>query len=283
METQPTKSVKKEMGTKETANLPKIIIITVVFLIVIGVIGFVVYQQKQTAKLEAAYQEAISIMEAGDYERAVNFFMELDGYKDSQEMIQKCYDTQSLEYLQSLYQAINVIYQIDNKLVDIVSDVMRNLDQLRDVPFMSPIDSIAMSNLYSGQGYRTYHESSGYEAAQIQAVVPSAQISKGRMWYDVYIPVFSAESAQLFVDSIESANDLMKDLSESFSDIEDVSAANQEIQEQLLLTYEALKEYHSFAANEPTDYENYKTTARQKKAAVNDSLNNLPPTVKASN
>ena len=56
----------------------------------------------------------------------------------------------------------------------------------------------------------------------------------------------------------------------------------QEVQQQLLLAYEALKDYHSFVASEPTDYENYDTTATQKKAAVDDFLKNLPSTVKTN-
>jgi len=73
----------------------------------------------------------------------------------------------------------------------------------------------------------------------------------------------------------------MKDLEEGIN-IGNASAMYQEIQEQLLLTYEALKEYHFFVVNEPTDCENYNTNAMQKKTVVSKLLAESAITVTAN-
>jgi len=284
MGTPLTKPAKKETTARKKNTLP-IVIVIIAFLLITA--GFIAYQQYQAAKLEAArledaYQKAISVKEAGDYGTAANLFMELGDYKDSPDMIQECYDAQSLENLQSIYRTIDTMYQMDNKLVDIVSTAISKVDTINSAGTkLRATPSLVISSLYSGQGHRAYAECSVFDLANVTAYFPSAQVSQGRLFYDVYIPIFSTETAQTFVDTIESANTLMKDFEEEIN-TENVSAMYQEIQEQLLLTYESLKEYHSFVANKPTDYENYDTTAMQKKAVVSNLLENLPSTVTAN-
>lgn len=278
MGTQPTNPVKEEATAKKTIVSPKIIVI-IAFLLIVA--GFVAYQQVQSAKLKAIYQEAISAKEAGDYVTAVNLFTEIKDYKDSQSMILECYDAESLEHLQTMYRAIDAICQMDNKLASTVSTVISNVDTINSAgTLLSPRTSWAISELYSGGSYRAYARCSAYDLAKITAYFPSAQVSKGTLGYETYVPIFNTETAKAFVDGIESANTSMKDLEEAINDV-NLSDTYQDIQEQLLLTYDALKDYHSFVANEPTDYKDYDATVAQKKTAVSDLLKNLPSTVKS--
>lgn len=234
---------------------------------------------------EQKYQEAISAMQNKEYEVAVTLFQELGEYNNSAEMIQKCYDAQSLEYLQTMYQAIDTIYQMDNKLADIVSTVINNVDKINSAGTkLRATTSLVMGSLYSGQGHQAYAQCSAYDLASVKAYFPSAQVSQGRVFYDVYVPIFSADTAQSFVDSIKSANILLKKV-ENAINTESLSTTYQEIQKQLLLAYDALKDYHSFVAKQPTSTtcEDFTTTATQKKTAVSDLLRNIPSSVKTSN
>ncbi len=285
---QPKKAVKEEATAKKKAISSKMIVIVAFLLIVTSIVGFIVYQHYQTAKMEAArledaYQKAINIKESGDYVTAVDLFVELGDYKDSVSMIQECYDAQSLENLQVLYQAIDTIYQLDNKLVNMVSTVISNVDKINSAGTkLQTRTNWAISSLYSGGSHRAYAKCSAYDLASITAYFPSVQVSKGTVYYEAYIPLFGQEESQEFTDSIQSATSLLEEIENTITDTENLSDMYQEVQQQLLLAYEALKDYHSFVASEPTDYENYDTTATQKKAAVDDFLKNLPSTVKTN-
>jgi len=194
METKSIKPIKEETTAKKKVISPKMIVIVAFLLIVVGVAGFVAYQYYQTAKMEAAkledaYQEAINAMEAGDYEIAASLFGELGDYKDSIDMIQECYDAQSLENLRALYQAIETIYQLDNELVHMVSTVIYNVDKINSVGTKLQTEtSWAISSLYSGGSHRAYARCSAYDLASIAAYFPSAQVSEGRLFLMFIFP-----------------------------------------------------------------------------------------------
>lgn len=235
----------------------------------------------QNAQHEALYVDATASMENGDYETAINLFTELGDYKDSPHMIQECYDAQSLDYLQTIYRGIDTIYRQDNELAKVVSTAIKNVDTVNSANTkLQTRTNWAISSLYNGEGHRAFANCSAYDLAGIKAYFPSAHVTKGKYYYDVYVPIFSVETAQAFVDNIASANTLMKELEDGIS-TDSLSATHREIQDQLLLAYDALKEYHSFVANEPTDWENYNATVTQKKTAVSNLLKNLPSIVKA--
>ena len=83
---------------KEKANRGKEIFLRIIWIlllvvvILISVIGISVYlkKHKENDERDTAYREAINTFEAGSYEKAMRDFMVLDGYKDSQEYVEKC-------------------------------------------------------------------------------------------------------------------------------------------------------------------------------------------------
>ena len=285
MERQRITPGREGVATRKRVVSPKIIAIAVALLIVVGIAGFIVYQQDRAAKLEAArledaYQKAISVKESGDYETAVSLFLELGDYSDSPNMIQACYDAQSLESLRVMYQGIDTVYQVDNKLADMVSTVISNVDKINSADTKLQIRAnTAISCLYDGDSCRAYARCSLYDLASIKAYFPSVQVSEGTVFYEAYIPLFSQEKSQNFLDSIQSATSSLGTIENLITDTENLPDMYQEIHKQLRLAYDALKDYHSFVENEPTDYENYNTTATSKKTAVSDLLKNLPSTI----
>lgn len=273
---------------KHNSKNKSIMVLIAVVAILIGVIGFFSYQHIQAAKreaaLEEAYEEATATMEIGNYEMAQKLFEELGDYKDSTIMVQECIDAQVLDILQSTYRAIDTVWKIDNELVGIVSTIIRNVDTLNDTSSLIFIlYDTPISYLYNGQGSQWSRSCSLWDASRIKGSISSAQIREGgRYGYDVTIPIHSTETAKAFVNSLESANSLMASTKELITDVGNLSTKYQAIQEQLLLAYDALENYHSFVVKKPADCENYNATAQQKKIAVSDLLavaRKLEPTI----
>lgn len=242
METNSSVLTKKGSPVKKKSFYPIIFAIIVVLLIVVG---FVIYQHQQAVKLRALHQETITAA------------------------------------YQEVIDNLKLVYSADDKLTSLVFEIMRLVDEADSIPLIYSSCDMAMSNLYKGQAYNAHATCSLWEVYSIQAVTSQAQVIKGDPWYHVYIPIFSASTAQLFVDTIGSANDLMKTIDEEISNIEDLlteydmSEEFQETHDKLLETHTALKDFNSFTTKKPTDFKDYKSTATQKKTTVNKLLNNL--------
>lgn len=82
----------KNDGNKERKKLSKrtkIIIISVILAAVLAAAGFAAYRYLAAPAIQ--YEEALKLMDAGKYEKAIDKFEALGDYKDSEEMIWECY------------------------------------------------------------------------------------------------------------------------------------------------------------------------------------------------
>ena len=81
---------KADRGKKFFLRIIWILLLVVVIIIsVIGIRGYLKKHKEIEAK-DTAYREAINTFEAGSYEKAMRDFMVLDGYRDSQEYVERC-------------------------------------------------------------------------------------------------------------------------------------------------------------------------------------------------
>lgn len=67
----------------------KILIVIIILLIAAGALGVAVYRYIATPAIQ--YEEAMKLMSAGKYERAIEKFESLGDYRDAEEMIWECY------------------------------------------------------------------------------------------------------------------------------------------------------------------------------------------------
>lgn len=269
-------------GKRKSKKKRRNLVIAAVALIAAAIAVFLIYQHNENTKREAAYQEALAVQESGDYEQAEELFKALGNYKDSATMAQDCY---TLNELQTLYTAMNTVREGDSKLVNIVSSVIKSVDALNDATYLMQTSyDTPISYLYEGKGYqRQKSPCSMWDAYEIAGKVRSAKVYQdGSGWYVVYVPILSEANAQTFVDSLETFDKLFQSIDELMGNSENLSALignpenvstrYQEVQSKLQEAYEALKEYHSFVANAPTDCKNYSTLAIEKRDAVTNSL-----------
>lgn len=80
----PSPAPQKKPGRK---NMPIIIAVAAIAALVIGIAGFNAYSQSQRA---AHYDEAVTLMQNGDYESAMALFEDLGDYQDAPDRVNAC-------------------------------------------------------------------------------------------------------------------------------------------------------------------------------------------------
>lgn len=93
--------LKKEAGRKRTIKLALILVpLFIVMTVAAVIIGNTVSQNREEAARLEAYQSAVSMMEAGEYDKAIVVFESLSGYENSDELILEATYRKGLSYVE---------------------------------------------------------------------------------------------------------------------------------------------------------------------------------------